>query len=118
MNRQEYLKASTDCGKPDSSLANAAREAVHHNYYLQFRSPELERLLLGGFDLDELAQAYASDRHLNNLALRRWDNFSSSFQRFVDRDKITALGEGMSLSTCVCTMKNIAIALVKESTPN
>lgn len=101
MNRQEYMQSPSE---------------AHHQYYLQFNNPALEGLVLHTFGLDRLKEAYATDKNLNNIPLRQWDDLFPVFQVLVDRRKTKELGEGMSLSTCVCILKNIAIHLIDRST--
>lgn len=115
MHRQQYMQAYTDCGNPVSDRTKACRELIHHNYYLQFSSPALEKLVIDRFGLDRLKEAYATDKNLNNIPLQQWDDLFPIFQRLVDRQKIKELGEGMSLSTCVCTLKNIAVFSIYRS---
>jgi hypothetical protein len=115
MNRQQYVEASSLNGQPDTAQSRIHRESIHHEYYLQFRNPELDSLVLKTFKLAELKAAYTSDPNLNNLPLKQWDNLMYMFERLVDMGKIRELGEGMSRSTCVCTCKTIAVALIEAS---
>lgn len=110
MNRQEYIQASSI----DSATE---RSFIHHQYYMQFSNPALERLVLNTFGFNQLKKAYAIDRHFNNIPLKQWDSLLSVFKQLVDMQKIKSSGEGMSLSTCVCTLKNIAQALVERDDP-
>lgn len=110
MDRQEYLQALSLGSEIERSL-------VHHQYYLQFSSPALERLVLDTFGFNRLKEAYATDRHFNNIPLKQWDNLLPVFKKMVDMQKIKSLGEGLSLSTCVCVLKNIAQVLVDRDDP-
>ena len=113
--RAEYRQSMTDCNSLNTLETKTRRELVYHNYYLQFSSHKLERLVLYAFDLKQLKKAYVVDKNLNNLSLKLWYNLFSQFRHLIDRDLIKSTGERLSVSTCVCILKNIAIDLIKRN---
>lgn len=114
--RSEYMQAMTAVGHPDTPERKIARQAIHHNYYLQFRSHELKSLILNTFGIETLMASYAKDEHFNSshTPLVQWDQLFGSFQSCVDKSLLKKTGEGMSLSTCVCTCKAVARSLIEH----
>ena len=59
---------------------------------------------------EDLAAAYAEDRHLNNIPLKKWDNLAP-----IARHNLLRIGiNSISLSDCVCLMKAAARRWVQE----
>lgn len=97
----------------------------HQEYYSQFVTPEITRLVQGRFGKDALTKAYAEDPHLNTIPLKRWDDLgytelprtgskpTGGFRPniAVSREKLIASGESGGTVTrafLVCVLKSAA----------
>jgi len=80
---------------------------THNEYYGQFVTEHLKRLVLNSLDTTpaELKKAVEVDEHLNNIALKIWDRMSCS---------VNVWGTGFGLSENVCILKATARAIVLE----
>ena len=90
---------------------------LHRQYYGQFVTPALKKLVLQRFGAERLKKALAHEKNLNSIPLAEWDRLAGasghpSDGRFylpsINMEAIKATNEGMSLSTCVCTLQEAA----------
>ena len=100
--RKQYLDFD---GTPEE------RETMFRAYYGQFVNQKIINFVAGKFSPEELVAAFAEDKHLNNIDLRRWDEAARSVYPWIDHDLVRAGGTFWSLSCGVCTVKNAAVTL-------
>jgi hypothetical protein len=114
--RSEYMQAMTDVGFLSTPDREAARKQIHHEYYMQFSNQRLVDLVLRHFHFETLMESYAEDKNFNTqlTPIAHWDRLFNCFTGLVDKTLIKETGEGMSISTCVCTCKAIATSLVNN----
>lgn len=90
---------------------NATAMARHREYYSQFVTPEVKRLVLRGIGRKELLRS--TDPHLNDIELDRWDRLAYQ----IDSVAVTLLheaGDSFSLGTGVCILKEAAKQIIEE----
>jgi len=85
---------------------------LHHIYYSQFATPALRSRVMAKFGPEELAAS--TDRHFNDIDLRRWDDLARSSYPFLPHDLIVQAGDFYSLSFGVCLLKAIARDIAKR----
>lgn len=84
-------------------------------YYAQFVTESVKRLVLSKWSAKQLKAAYAEDEHLNNLPLAQWDKLADVLLLHTDvmRNLATANGSGgVSLSDRGCTLKRAAKMII------
>lgn len=79
-------------------------------YYGQFVTAKIKKIVLNHFNLKLIKKAYAADKHFNNIPLSKWDNISHEIS--VD---YKAAGDLESLAGNVCVLKAAAKMIVLES---
>lgn len=113
---------------------------AHREYYRQFVTPAVLRMVASAFTIDQLEKAFAKDRHFNTIAISRWDalswqpvshdscpsckcqNRSPGFTngRFtsrlpIDREVEKATGETVTRSVLVSIVKQAAQMLLEQA---
>lgn len=114
MNRDDYMNGTVD----------------HHTYYCALADAigrtAIERLVLAIAPLRELTECLATDEHLNNIRLAKWDGMDPAVRRLVRHehmaiswsDAAQPIAPGRicwSLSESVCVLKAAARRMVKEA---
>lgn len=89
-------------------------KCTHNEYYGQFVTQEVVKMVENIFGADKLKEAFQSDPHLNNIPLIKWDDLAKYLPNSVCLH-ICAANEsnGLSLSDRVCTLKAAAKQLIK-----
>lgn len=86
---------------------------TYAEYYGQFVTPQIIEAVKRAFGEDNLREAYALDKNLNNIQLGRWDILTANIPHSVRQDVCRASCGGYSLSDGVCILKRAAEILVK-----
>lgn len=76
-------------------------KCTHREYYAQFVTNGIRETVLERFGKSLFS---STDPHLNDIALRHWDNLSR-----------IAMRGGFSLSDCVCTLKEAARQIIESN---
>lgn len=89
-----------------------ANECSHHEYYSQFVDDGVKARVLSSIKLSELISA--TDPHLNDISISRWDSvFQPYFPRYIS-DKMRAAGDYPTLAGAVCIGKAAARQIIKK----
>jgi hypothetical protein len=88
------------------------RECDHQTYYAQFVTESHRRLVDNVFKVERLA-SYKDQVYFNDAANQRWDNLAGICHQYTDRSKLKQAGEGWSLTTNICILKEAARQLVE-----
>jgi len=112
--REEYMQDSSN---------------LHHQYYLQFATPEAKNIVLRSIGKDALLKS--KDEHLNDIKLHKWDSLAGFVFRGseavvkpqyipsgINGAKLKEAKEGYSCSTGVCVFKAVAKELINELKSN
>lgn len=97
--------------------AYMAGECTHQQYYAQFATPAVIRLVGNHIGVSRIVMS--ADEHFNDIPLREWDALEPSIRSLVGREiaeanKSTSGGVAcISLSDCVCAAK-AAAQLIRE----
>lgn len=82
----------------------------HSEYYGQFVTSYTKALVLSEFTLVELVEA--TDPHLNDLKLQRWDTLVPSVRLVTDFKKY---GDMNTISGAISTLKETARQIIEET---
>lgn len=105
---------------------------MHRIYFGQFVNEAVKSFILSRFTVEELHNAYITDTHLNSIALHHWDKLvgldrktdieqwnrnggNCVLKQIVNLKLLKLCGEGWSLSTATCIMKEAAKQIVEEN---
>lgn len=86
-------------------------EVSHFDYYAQFVTAEIKRVVADTIGKDRIASAIKRDEHLNNIGLSRWDTIGRYLCATL-RAQLKAAGDNDSLAGRVCILKVAAKMLV------
>jgi len=90
-----------------------AKVCTHREYYAQFATEEVKRIVRGCIGLDRLRRS--TDEHLNDIPLREWDILRNSIYYTIGRKLVAANGAGgVTLSDIVCVAKEAAKQMIEE----
>lgn len=85
----------------------------HEAYYGQFVTKEVRDMVKGAFGIERLKDAFAADKYLNNIPMKKWDKLSELIPRRVCLHICKAnQTNGLSLSDRVCTLKEAARQII------
>jgi hypothetical protein len=101
--RREYLPIN----KGEEKLCS------YREYWAQFVT-ESARILLRGYGVDKLIQAYESDENLNNIPLTTWDNLGRNISNRRLRLLMEECGDWVTMAALVCILKEAATQLIEE----
>lgn len=87
-------------------------ECTHSEYYGQFVTNSIKSLVKQQFGIQVLRDSYASDEHLNNIPLVKWDVIAPLV---TSGGKMKDCGDYLTLSGQVCILKEAARQLIEES---
>ncbi len=94
------------------------KKCSHDEYYAQFVTESVKRLVLSKWSASEIKKSFAVDKNLNNLPLAQWDRLADilSMNHDLMRKLAKANGTGgTSLSDRVCTLKRAARMIALEA---
>lgn len=106
MNHTEYMKRNSSCKDT---------YALHREYWGQFVTSYIKAMVLTRFRLELLQRSLPLDHHLNNIPLAQWDTLTGYPQSRLCQTALKEAGEGVSLSSGVCILKEAAKQIVEES---
>ena len=98
LTRQEYMK--------DSSR-------LHRDYYAQFVTPGIIRMVERRFTAERLVRC-SDQAYFNTIPLHQWDMMVPVLWSMADRQLLREAGEGWSLGTGVCILKEAARQVVQD----
>ena len=85
-----------------------ANECTHREYYAQFVTPANKADVVRMFGMKALLDS--TDKHLNDLPLRKWDTLST----YNVAAKMKEAGDYLTLSSVVCINKEAARQVIEE----
>lgn len=85
----------------------------HRRYYAQFVTPAVFRMVERRFTAERLVRC-SDQSYFNTIPLHQWDMMVPTLERMVDRRLMKELGEGWSLGTGVCILKEAARQIVEN----
>ena len=88
------------------------RECTHDQYYAQFVTTMIKAIVHDSIGMKAIVAS--TDKHLNDIPLRLWDNLHPMVMESSKKLRKEA-GEGNSLSSGVCIAKAAARALKEEA---
>lgn len=102
-------------------MARPKSKESFQEYYGQFDTPAVRRMVLTVARIETLVAAYAQDPHLNTIGLKIWD----SAAQWLPQDVVSLLGKSNASTTSgglrvvshsdkVCVLKAAAVNMVKE----
>lgn len=91
-----------------------ANEVTHQEYYGQFCSDSVIRLVTDRIGKDQILRS--TNPHFNDIPLKQWDNLEPVIRMMVG-SSIRKLNGQVSLSDCVCVAK-AAARIIKENQNN
>ena len=86
------------------------RNCTHQEYYAQFITPGIIRLVVAKFGRAQLQNC--NDPHFNSIPLSQWDDISPRINA-VAEGKLKEAGDGCSLSSGVCIAK-VAAEIIRS----
>ena len=90
------------------------KESAHNEYYTQFVTPFILKLVESEFSIDQLKQAFEKDPYFNTIPLEKWDGLSLC----LDKARLNLLfrerGDFISQAGLVCILKTAARQLIKD----
>jgi hypothetical protein len=104
----------------------------HHDYYAQFVTDATLRHVRAAFDVETLCDAFARDKHLNTISIRKWDRLaireldvdqpwiglrsSGPFAAAIpfDRGAVREAGDFISRADLICIAKCAARILIEQ----
>ncbi len=95
------------------------RNCTHREYFGQFVTSAIKRLVCNRFGSYYLQEAFKQDESFNTIPLTEWDDLGSILRRsptYVDAELLAQAGEQVSLSTYVCILKEAARQIIEEDT--
>ena len=87
---------------------------MHQAFYSQFANDKIIGIVAGKFGPEELLQAYETDKNLNTIDLRIWDDLARYIYPWIDQDLLKETHQIWSLSSGVCTCKAAAKILISS----
>lgn len=90
------------------------KECTHNEYYAQFVTPSILRIVESEFGIACLKQAFEKDPHFNTIPLAKWDSLSLYLNKAQINSLMKDCGDFVSQAGLVCILKNAARQLVKE----
>lgn len=108
-----------------------SKKATHREYFSQFVNEEILKLVEDRFGRERLKKAFETDRHFNSIRLDEWDflngyiwpgsrfknvahNERDYLKKLIDLRKLKETGEGYSLNTCTCILKEAAQMIIER----
>lgn len=91
-----------------------ANEVTHQEYYGQFCSNSVIRLVTDRIGMDQILRS--TNPHFNDIPLNQWDNLEPVIRMMVG-STLQKLNGQVSLSDCVCVAK-AAARIIKENQNN
>lgn len=85
----------------------------HRTYYAQFVTPAVFHMVERRFTAERLVRC-SDQAYFNTIPLTLWDMMVPVLERMVDRRRMKELGEGWSLGTGVCILKEAARQVVEN----
>lgn len=85
----------------------------HRRYYAQFVNNGIFRMVERRFTAERLVRC-SDQANFNTIPLHQWDQLETVVARMVDRQLMKAAGEGWSLGTAVCILKEAARQVVEN----
>lgn len=92
-------------------------ECTHSDYYGQFVTDPIKKLVKTKFGLAYLKNEYAKDQNFNTIALSSWDVLYYWINSPATKELLLSRGDFMSLAGSVCIAKEAARQLVTENEP-
>lgn len=89
-----------------------ANECTHEEYYHQFVTEEIKKMVLRRFSKEELKEAFETDIHLNSIPLIQWDMLAIYLP--IGR-KMQECGDYPTKAGGVCIVKQAAKEIINES---
>jgi len=86
-------------------------ECSHRTYYAQFVNPAVVAMVKRAFTVERLVRCSDQD-YFNTIPLHRWDSMAMAAQA-QSKQLRKDTGEGLSLTTGVCILKEAARQLVE-----
>ena len=96
------------------------KKVSHSDYFRQFVTPSIIALVKSRIGVDAIANS--TDEHLNYIPLAKWDSLHvvhtgrGMYSSIACGEKIKLAGEGNSVSTGTCILKQAA-RMIKETLP-
>jgi hypothetical protein len=84
-------------------------KCTHEEYYSQFVTAGIMRLVTSTFGKERLQAAFDSDRHFNTIPLAQWDRIAPHVNV-----SLKPYGDYLTLSGQVCILKQAALMAVKS----
>lgn len=91
----------------------ADSQNLHRRYYAQFVTPGIFHMVERRFTAERLVRC-SDQLYFNTIPLHQWDQLVPMLERMVDRQLMKSLGEGWSLGTGVCILKEAARQVVEN----
>jgi len=115
INNQKGIKNMKTINTRDDYMA---KKISHEDYYGQFVTPAIIRLVENGIGIKEIKNS--SDEHFNDIPLAKWDSLHvvnygrGMYSRLACGEKIKSAGESNSVNTGTCILKQAA-RIIKKS---
>tara|TARA_B100001093_G_C26757767_1_gene984217 strand:+ start:132 stop:476 length:345 start_codon:yes stop_codon:yes gene_type:complete len=90
------------------------KATMHQAFYAQFANDKIVNIIAGKFSPEELIQAYETDKHLNAINLRIWDDLARYTYPWIDQDLLKETDQIWGLNSGVCTCKAAAKILISR----
>ena len=96
------------------------KKVSHSDYYRQFVTPSIIAMVKSNIGIDAIAKS--NDEHFNDIPLSKWDSMHvvhtarGMYSSLACGEKIKTAGEGNSVSTGTCILKQAA-RMIKENLP-
>jgi hypothetical protein len=107
MTRQEYLAAN------NAATTNEQHWELFQAYYGQFVTGGLKQAVLRAFGTNQLREAIATDRHINNIPLAKWDQLAQAYRTTINTQLHTQ-GDYWSNAGGVCVLKEAARQAIQQ----
>jgi len=93
-----------------------ANKATHRQYYAQFVTPQVRDWVEKRFGYLQLGRAVKAGEHLNTIPLHLWDKLANChiLSNCEIRAMLAKAGDGMSLATAVCILKEAGRQVVEK----
>mgnify|MGYP001584261616 CR=1 FL=1 len=99
--RKEYLNDSNN---------------LHTDYYSQFVTPEIKKMVLSYFGLERLKNNYGKSLGLKGyINLSKWDALAGGYKTKFCEEKVKTVGDFPSRAGAVCILKTAAQIVVEEN---
>jgi hypothetical protein len=92
-------------------------KCTHREYYAQFVTPRIKDEVRKYFGVEQLKRALATDEHLNSIELHKWDALGGYPARRLSGAALKEAGDGSTMATTVCILKEAARQIVEEAQP-